>query len=63
MSKNTLLKLISIPCFLLAYRFAAHGRTLKDNGALTIGILFLGAGIALVACAFWIGRNDRGGAA
>jgi hypothetical protein len=57
MSKSTLLKLVSIPCFFFAYQFAAHGRTLNDNRALTIGILLFVAALALVACAVWIGRR------
>ena len=57
MSKSTLLKLGSIPCFFFAYRFASHGLTLNDNFCVTLGILSLGVGIGLAACAFWISRS------
>lgn len=57
MSKSTLLKLASVPCFFFAYRFASHGVTLNDNFCVTLGILSLVAGTGLVACAFWISRS------
>jgi len=57
MSKSTLLKLISVPCFFFAYRFASHGVTLDDSFCVTLGILTLIAGSALVACAAWIGSS------
>lgn len=57
MSKGTRLKLASLLCFWMAYRYAAHGVTLKDSPSLTIGYAALIVAILLAVSGFWIERK------
>jgi len=58
-SKITLLKLGVLACFVVGYRFAAHGKSLNDRASLYIGYVAFAAAILFSLSVIWIGWSRR----
>ena len=56
-SQATLLKLGAIACFWVAYRYAAHGKSLNDRLSLVIGCLLFAPAILMAVAGVWLDRN------
>ncbi|OYW24016.1 MAG: hypothetical protein B7Z55_02940 [Planctomycetales bacterium 12-60-4] len=56
-SKVTLLKFAALACFVAAYRFVAHGVTLRDSASLLVGCGSLLLGVILTASASYAERR------
>lgn len=56
-SKSLILKGAALICFYVAINRLAHGKTMSDGIAITMGCIALAAGITLAIIAFRLDRN------
>ncbi|MBI1346849.1 hypothetical protein GC163_11240 [bacterium] len=57
-SRDTWFRLTALASFVAAYRFIAHGVTLKDHVSLGIGYAALAVGLIFVVMAFRTKRHE-----